>query len=86
MAIIKTKKSTKCFMCGRGLSFAERLNCRTVGHNCCAGCKAEAKNDLKCINDLIISGHTRHCAYRMVWGDGECECKHCTFIARVLII
>jgi hypothetical protein len=69
MAIIKTKKSAKCFMCGRVLSFVEKFNC-------CAGCKAEAKNNLKRINELIIAGHTRHCAYRMIWGDGECECKH----------
>lgn len=26
------------------------------------------------IADLRISGHSYHCACRMVWGDGECEC------------
>jgi hypothetical protein len=24
--------------------------------------------------DRLPSGHTRHCAARMKWGDGECEC------------
>lgn len=31
-------------------------------------------------NDEILAlcgiGHTDHCARRMVWGDGECECKY----------
>lgn len=26
------------------------------------------------IKKLIKQGHTRHCAYRIVWGDGECTC------------
>lgn len=26
------------------------------------------------------SGHTFHCACRMVWGDGECECGKKDFI------
>lgn len=26
------------------------------------------------INKIIESGHSRHCACRQVWGDGECEC------------
>lgn len=27
------------------------------------------------IKQLIKLGHTHHCAYRQVWGDGECECR-----------
>lgn len=26
------------------------------------------------IERLVASGHTRHCACRIVWGDGCCEC------------
>lgn len=80
MTVIETKTPNrdgpiKCFMCEKELKFIERLNCRTIGHNCCSGCKAEAKSDLKRINELITAdGHARHCAYRQVWGDGECEC------------
>lgn len=33
----------------------------------------EADN-LKTIDRLISEGHSRHCACRQVWGDGECEC------------
>ena len=38
----------------------------------------EQKEDyaqLEEIKTLIKDGHTDHCAKRMVWGDGECECK-----------
>lgn len=27
------------------------------------------------IDELITQGHTNHCACRIQWGDGECECK-----------
>lgn len=27
------------------------------------------------IKKLIKQGHSHHCAYRQVWGDGECECR-----------
>ena len=26
------------------------------------------------IEKLVADGHTRHCACRMQWGDGECGC------------
>ena len=29
----------------------------------------------KAINELVKQGHTRHCASRIHFGDGECECK-----------
>lgn len=31
-------------------------------------------NDLEEIERLQMSGHSGHCAQRIVWGDGECEC------------
>lgn len=33
------------------------------------------EQDDKTIELHISNGHTHHCAYRLVWGDGECECK-----------
>lgn len=33
------------------------------------------EDDVK-IKELIEVGHTRHCACRQVWGDGECECSY----------
>lgn len=27
------------------------------------------------ISELQRKGHTYHCACRLVWGDGECECE-----------
>ncbi len=35
--------------------------------------KEEAEN-LERIKGLRKVGHTHHCACRIVWGDGECEC------------
>lgn len=37
--------------------------------------KMEHADDLKCIDALVAQGHTRHCACRQVWGDGECSCE-----------
>lgn len=28
----------------------------------------------ECVRKLIGLGHNPHCAKRIVWGDGECEC------------
>lgn len=28
----------------------------------------------KKIDQIVKNGHSRHCACRQVWGDGECEC------------
>jgi len=36
--------------------------------------KEEAAN-LERIKGLMNVGHTHHCAFRIVWGDGECECN-----------
>jgi len=32
------------------------------------------KEDLAEIEHFQAKGHSRHCACRMIWGDGECEC------------
>ena len=34
----------------------------------------DADVDMVNIRKIQESGHTRHCACRQVWGDGECEC------------
>ena len=34
----------------------------------------EHASELKEIDRIIAGGHSRHCACRQVWGDGECEC------------
>ena len=34
----------------------------------------EQAENLEKIKELRMSGHTHHCACRLVWGDGECEC------------
>lgn len=31
--------------------------------------------DKQAIEKNVREGHTYHCACRLVWGDGECECK-----------
>ena len=34
----------------------------------------EEADNLKKIEELRNQGHSHHCACRIVWGDGECEC------------
>ena len=36
--------------------------------------EAEHEDDYVQIQKLMSAGHKKHCACRMVWGDGECEC------------
>lgn len=40
----------------------------------CDDCHKQNEIDHKLIFRLERKGHTRHCAKRQVWGDGECEC------------
>jgi len=40
----------------------------------CSQCTDAMNEDKALINHLVSRGHTRHCACRQVWGDGECEC------------
>ena len=35
----------------------------------------DEKENLDKIGQLRLEGHTHHCACRLVWGDGECECQ-----------
>ena len=37
--------------------------------------QVEEKDNLLQIDRFVEDGHTRHCACRLVWGDGECECE-----------
>lgn len=41
----------------------------------CDQCEDENDEAIEKIDEFIADGHTNHCAYRMVWGDGECECE-----------
>lgn len=36
----------------------------------------EAGEEWTQISELEKQGHHPHCARRMVWGDGECECEY----------
>jgi murein endopeptidase len=42
----------------------------------CVSCVADWRNDAEAYRKIRSLGHTRHCACRIVWGDGECECKN----------
>jgi hypothetical protein len=55
----------KCNRCG------DEFIGSSANFNLCQRCK---EDDLK-IDKFKDEGHTRHCACRMVWGDGECECN-----------
>jgi predicted amidophosphoribosyltransferase len=40
----------------------------------CRRCADESRRDSARIADLQRGGHRYHCAARIVWGDGWCEC------------
>lgn len=40
----------------------------------CFFCVKQNREDSESLKALQEAGHTRHCACRIVWGDGECEC------------
>ena len=46
----------------------------TTGCQPCMNCKEDKKR----IIALLDEGHTYHCAVRIMYGDGECECKRKT--------
>ena len=55
-----------CLMCG-----VKEVVKETNGYpGICESCVKEKEE----ITEAVRSGHTYHCACRMVWGDGECEC------------
>ena len=35
----------------------------------------EHADELTSIDELKTKGHSRHCACRIIWGDGECTCS-----------
>lgn len=45
-----------------------------VSTDMCFECQDQWQQDNDRIEDLIKDGHAKHCAFRQVWGDGECEC------------
>lgn len=61
-----------CRMCGQKEVSADRQKEFPL---MCPDCIAEATADAEKIGRLISEGHSRHCACRQAWGDGECECK-----------
>ncbi len=40
----------------------------------CFDCAEQDRVDREKIESMEGLGHTSHCASRIVWGDGECEC------------
>ena len=40
----------------------------------CPGCQKQNEVDHQSIDGHVSAGHSYHCACRMIWGDGECEC------------
>ncbi len=61
-------KSGFCALCG--------LYKHDIGDDdLCNSCRLEQAEDHANIEKAMLEGHTYHCACRLVWGDGECECK-----------
>lgn len=56
-----------CPQCGDELAEGETV--------ICGGCERENVMTHMNIERLIKEGHTEHCAKRITWGDGECECN-----------
>ncbi len=60
---------TSCVQCGR------KYLCPNVEYETiCSECVAENRISEETVEGIHALGHTYHCAYRQVWGDGECEC------------
>lgn len=59
-------KTMVCQQCG-GL-------CNYTVNDTCQECYNENVDCEKRIDEYQVEGHTNHCANRLVWGDGECEC------------
>ena len=55
------------------------LQCGVMGDvgyfGICRECTEQNREDKKKIKQHIRDGHAEHCTERLVWGDGECECK-----------
>lgn len=61
-----------CRMCGK--QEAVTYEWKKKQPAMCSECAADWTRDQNVISEHIKKGHTPHCACRMVWGDGECEC------------
>ena len=59
-----------CKQCGKDMGPS-----MTLVRDICLECTNQNFIDGFEIDRLIYQGHTRHCAERQVWGDGECSCE-----------
>ena len=56
-----------CVQCGESKGNKEDI---------CYSCLNTNFEDVLKIDQLVVKeNHTYHCARRIVWGDGECECE-----------
>lgn len=63
---MESKIMYECMMCGMYKIYPSDI---------CLSCKEEIKESEEMQDRLEQKGHTPHCAARIVWGDGECECQ-----------
>lgn len=65
-----------CKKCGKKFDQPTELffYCADCNDQLWAKLKKKEKKNIEKINELVRKGHSRHCACRQVWGDGECEC------------
>lgn len=55
----------RCQLCG---------NVEVENDDMCSDCKTEQRITRNFMEHLMHDGHTKHCASRIAYGDGECEC------------
>ena len=58
--------STNCIQCME--------NDRAEGSLLCNACLEKNARASAKAQSLVEAGHPRHCAQRIIWDDGECEC------------
>ena len=63
-------KEMNCIMCNKE-NAEVKINDKIA---MCQKCSDQETEDRERIDEFIIKGHSDHCACRLVWGDGECEC------------
>lgn len=52
----------------------ENEMCQDCNDNAWEAWDKDHADDFKMIDEIEAAGHSRHCAQRQVWGDGQCEC------------
>lgn len=57
------------------MSICKQCGINPTSGDLCMACVTQNINDEGKMRFLIYQGHTRHCAERQVWGDGECSCE-----------